>query len=70
MKSSMYGDLCLVRSTGNGCLIHRDKEGRFVMLHTAAPEDGTPAATLAGAHAACRGLERSKPPLPARETPC
>jgi hypothetical protein len=69
MKSSMHGELCLVRSTGNGCLIYRDMEGRFVVLHTAAPEDGKPVATLAGAYAACRDLERSKPPLPAKEPP-
>jgi len=65
MKSSMYGELCLVRSTGNGCQIYRDMVGRFVVLHAAAPEDGKPAATLAGAYAECRGLERSKTPLPA-----
>jgi len=64
MKSRTYGELCLVRSTGNGCLIYRDMVGRFVVLHSAAPEEGKPAATLAGAYAHCVGLERSRPPLP------
>jgi hypothetical protein len=63
MKSSTYGELCLVRSTGDGCLIYRDMVGRFVVLHAAAPEEGKSAATLAGAYAECRGLERSTSPL-------
>ncbi|MCS5691658.1 hypothetical protein NZK33_06620 [Cyanobium sp. FGCU-6] len=60
MKNRTYGELCLVRSTGNGCLIYRDMVGRFVVLHAAAPEEGRPVATLAGAYAECRGLEEAR----------
>ncbi len=68
MNSKAHGNLCLVRSTGNGCLIYRDMVGRFVVLHPAAPEQSKPAATLAGAYAECRGLENMERAIVAEPT--
>lgn len=54
----LSGDLSVVRSTGSGCLILRERTGRYAVSHESAPSQLLRVATLAGAYAACHGWER------------
>jgi hypothetical protein len=58
MVRRQAGDhLSFVNATGSGCLIHRETTGRYVVSHAAMPDGALHAATLAGAYAACCGLD-------------
>ena len=57
MVSPGNGHLSFVNATGNGCLIYRETTGRYVVSHEEAPRQRRWATTLAGAYAACQGLE-------------
>lgn len=54
----MGNELSYVNATGAGCVIFRETTGRYVVSHEQQPSQRLRVATLAAAHAACRGLER------------
>lgn len=54
----MGSELSFVNATGSGCIIFRETTGRYVVSHEEEPRQQLRVATLAAAHAACRGLER------------
>ena len=53
----MASELSFVNSTGSGCLIFRDRLGCYVVSHELRPGQRAMRPTLAGAYAACQGLE-------------
>jgi hypothetical protein len=61
LTGDLSGDLSVVRSTGSGCLILRERSGRYAVSHERAPQQLLRVATLAGAYAACHGWERDEP---------
>lgn len=54
----MGSDLSFVNATGSGCMIFRETTGRYVVSREEEPRQQLRVATLAAAHAACRGFER------------
>jgi hypothetical protein len=60
LTGDLSGDLSVVRSTGSGCLILRERSGRYAVSHERVPNQLLRVATLAGAYAACQGMERSE----------
>ncbi len=54
----MGSELSYVNGTKTGCVIFRETTGRYVVSHEQEPSQRLRVATLAAAHAACRGLER------------
>ena len=54
----MGSELSFVNATGSGCIIFRETTGRYVVSREEEPRQQLRVATLAAAHAACRGLER------------
>ncbi|MEB3170746.1 MAG: hypothetical protein VKK43_05175 [Synechococcaceae cyanobacterium] len=54
----MGSELSFVNATGSGCMIFRETTGRYVVSREQEPRQQLRVATLAAAHAACRGLER------------
>lgn len=58
----MGSELSFVNATGSGCMIYRETTGRYVVSREQEPRQQLRVATLAAAHAACRGLERRSTP--------
>ena len=58
----MGSELSFVNATGSGCVIFRETTGRYVVSREQEPRQQLRVATLAAAHAACRGLERRQEP--------
>lgn len=54
----MGNDLSFVNATGAGCVIFRETTGRYVVSCEQEPRQRHRVATLAAAHAVCRGWER------------
>ena len=54
----MGSELSFVNATGSGCVIFRETTGRYVVSREQEPRRQLRVATLAAAHAACRGFER------------
>ena len=58
LTGDLSGDLSVVRSTGSGCVILRERSGCYAVSHERAPSQVQRVATLAGAYAVCHGLEQ------------
>jgi hypothetical protein len=56
----MGSELSFVNVTGTGCLIYRETSGQYIVSHKEKPCQRLQAATLAGAYAACKGLEQGQ----------
>lgn len=54
----MGSELSFVNATGAGCVILRETTGRYVVRCEQEPRQQQHVATLAAAHAVCRGFER------------
>jgi hypothetical protein len=54
----MGSELSFVNATGAGCVIFRETNGRYVVRCEQEPRQQLRVATLAAAHAVCRGFER------------
>jgi hypothetical protein len=54
----MGSELSFVNATGAGCVIFRETTGRYVVSCEKEPLQQQRVATLAAAHAVCRGFER------------
>jgi hypothetical protein len=54
----MGSELSFVNATGSGCVIFRETTGRYVVSCDQEPRQQKRVATLAAAHAVCRGFER------------
>lgn len=51
----MGHEFSFVSEAGNGCLIHRETTGRYVVSHKERPQQRRWVATLASAYATCQG---------------
>jgi hypothetical protein len=60
----MGSQFCSVEAMVGECVIHRETTGCYVVSRRDQPLNRVRAATLAGAYAVCRGLERLHPSAP------